>query len=103
MSDRFVLYCQYLSALLFSTGVFIVLTKRNVVFVLIGVELLLNAANLVMVSFSVSDPSLKGHIFAIFSVVLTVCEVSIALAILLAVYRKYRSSNLDELREVGSE
>lgn len=90
----------YLAALLFSSGLFVVLSKRNAVFVLIGIELMLNGANLVLVSFSQND--LNGQIFAIFSVVLTVCEVAIALAILLNVYKKYATSDLDDLQEIGN-
>ena len=93
----------YLASVLFSAGVFIVLSKRNVIFVLIGVELMLNGANLALATFSQADVNLNGQIFAIFSVVVTVCEVAIALAILLNIFRKYRTSNLDELTEIGNE
>lgn len=79
-----------------------VLTRRNSIFVLIGVELMLNGANVVLATFSQFDQHLNGQIMAIFAVVLTVCEVSIALAILLNIYRKSKASNLDELTEVGN-
>lgn len=102
MNEEQVSYYLYFAALLFSSGVFVVLTKRSAIFVLIGVELMLNAANLVLATFSQFDPNLRGQVLAIFAVVLTVCEVSIALAILLNVYRKVKASNLDELREVGN-
>ncbi len=102
MSEEQISYYLYFAALLFSSGVFVVLTKRSAIFVLIGVELMLNAANLVLATFSQFDPNLSGQVLAIFAVVLTVCEVSIALAILLNVYRKANASNLDELREVGN-
>ena len=101
MSELPVSYYLYLAALLFSSGIFVVVSKRNAVFVLIGIELMLNGANLVLASFSQAD--LNGQVFAIFSVVLTVCEVAIALAILLNVYKKYATSNLDELQEVRNE
>ncbi|MEM6829741.1 MAG: NADH-quinone oxidoreductase subunit NuoK [Bacteroidota bacterium] len=93
----------YLASLLFSTGIYVVLVKKNAVFVLLGIELMLNGANLILVAFSKADPTLNGQIFAIFSVVLTVCEVSIALAVLLNIYRKHATSNLDELQEIGNE
>ena len=70
---------------------------------LIGIELILNAGNLVLAIFSQSDPSMNGQIMAVFSVVLTVCEVSIALAILLNLYRKYKVSSLNDLEEIGNE
>ena len=78
------------------------LTKRSAIFVLIGVELMLNAANVVLATFSQFDPSLNGQVLAIFAVVITVCEVSIALAILLNIYRKSRTSKLDELTDIGN-
>ncbi|WP_420315700.1 NADH-quinone oxidoreductase subunit NuoK [Ekhidna sp.] len=102
MSEEFLTYYLYLAAFLFSAGTYVVLTKRNSIFVLIGVELMLNGANVVLAAFSQFDPQLKGQIFAIFAVVLTVCEVSIALAILLNIYRKYKVSNLDELNQLGN-
>ena len=102
MSEEYLSYYLYFAALIFSAGVFVVLTKRNAIFVLIGVELMLNGANVVLAAFSQFDQSLKGQVFAIFAVVLTVCEVSIALAILLNIYKKIKVSNLDELKEVGN-
>ncbi|MEP5612549.1 MAG: NADH-quinone oxidoreductase subunit NuoK [Cyclobacteriaceae bacterium] len=101
MSELDTTYYLYLSALLFSAGLFVVISKRNVVFVLIGIELILNGANLLLATFS--RINLNGQIFAIFSIVLTVCEVAIALAILLNIYRRYNTSNLDELQEIGNE
>lgn len=95
-------YILYFAAFLFSAGVYVTITKRNVILVLIGVELMLNAANLVLATFSANDAAISGQIVAIFSVVLTVCEVSIALAILLNVYKKSSVSNIDQLREVGN-
>lgn len=102
MTEETLTYYLYFAALLFSSGVFLILTKRNAIFVLIGVELMLNGANVLLASFSQFDPDLRGQVFAIFAVVLTVCEVSIALAILLNIYRKTKASNLDELTEVGN-
>lgn len=94
-------YFLYLAALLFSVGLFVVLSKRNAIFILIGIELMLNGANLVLAA--VSRANLQGQVLAIFSVVLTVCEVAIALAILLNVYKKFATADLDELREVSNE
>ena len=102
MSETYLTYYLYLAAVLFCAGIFIVLTRRNSIFVLIGVELMLNGANVVLAAFSQFDPELRGQVIAIFAIVLTVCEVSIALAILLNIYRKANVSNLDELTEVGN-
>lgn len=91
----------YLSALLFSSGLYIIVTRRNAILLLIGVELIFNAGNLIFAVFSTED--LNGQVFAIFSIVITVCEVAIALAILLCLYKSGASSNLDQLKEVGNE
>ncbi len=96
-------YYHYLVAFLFSAGLYVVLTKRNSIFILIGIELMLNAVNIFLAIASRSDVKLNGQIMAIFTVVITVCEVSIALAILLNVYRKSQVSNIDEVRELGNE
>lgn len=103
MIEDLMTYYLYLAAVLFSAGLYVVITKRNSIFVLIGVELMLNAGNVLLATFSRLDPGLNGQLLAIFSIVLTVCEVSIALAILLNIYRKHAISNLDELTEVGNE
>ncbi len=103
MNELNATYFLYLAALLFSVGIFIVLSKRNAVVILIGVELILNGANLLLATFSRDDLNYRGQIISVFSVVLTVCEISIALAILLNVYRQYMTSDLDELQEVGNE
>lgn len=93
-------YYLYLSAFLFSAGLLIVIIKKNAVFVLIGIELMLNAANLNLAAFSANDPEMNGQIFTLFSVVLAAAEATIALAILLTIYRKYDSSDLDDLTEL---
>lgn len=93
-------YYLYLAAFLFCAGLLIVLIKKNAVFVLIGIELMLNAANINLVAFSKYDPSLSGQVFALFSVVLAAAEAAIALAILLNIYRSYQSSDLDDLTEL---
>ena len=74
-----------------------VLIKKNAIFVLLGIELMLNAANLNLVAFSKFNPNLDGQIFAIFSVVVAVAEAAIALAILLNIYKSFNSSDLDDL------
>ncbi len=90
-------YYLILSAFLLCSGLLIVLIKKNAVFVLIGIELMMNAANLNLVAFSKFDPDLNGQVFAIFSVVIAAAEAAIALAILLNIYKTYDSSDLDDL------
>lgn len=103
MSEEFLTYYLYLAAVLFSAGVYLVITRKNAVFVLIGVELMLNGANVLLAAFSQYDPAMRGQVFAIFAVVVTVCEVAIALAVLLNIYRRFKLSDLDELTKLGNE
>ena len=85
-----------ISAALFSLGIMAVLARKNAVNVLMGVELILNSANLNLVAFSrYSAANLSGQIFAIFVIVIAACEVAVALAIVLSMYRLVKSVNLD--------
>lgn len=93
-------YFLILSAFIFCVGLLIVVIKKNAVFVLLGIELILNAANLNLVAFSRFDPQLSGQVFAVFSVVLAAAEVAIALAILLNIYKLYKTTNLDNLDQL---
>jgi NADH-quinone oxidoreductase subunit K len=84
------------SAALFSLGIMCVLTRKNAVNVLMGIELILNSANLNLVAFSrYSAGNLSGQIFAIFIIVVAAAEAAIALAIVLSMYRIVKSVNLD--------
>lgn len=90
---------QYLvvSAALFSLGIMAVLTRKNAVIVLMGVELILNSANINLVAFSrFASPSLDGQVFAIFVIVIAAAEAAVALAIVLSMYRLLKSVNLDK-------
>jgi NADH-quinone oxidoreductase subunit K len=85
------------SAALFSLGVLGVLTRRNAVNVLMGIELILNSANVNLVAFSrYGGGNLQGQMFAIFVIVIAAAEVAVALAIILTLYRLRRTPNLDD-------
>jgi NADH:ubiquinone oxidoreductase subunit K len=85
------------SAALFCLGLLAVLTRRNAVNVLMGVELILNSANVNLVAFSrYSAGNLDGQLFAVFVIVIAAAEVAVALAIVLTLYRLRRTPNLDE-------
>jgi NADH:ubiquinone oxidoreductase subunit K len=85
-----------ISAALFSLGIMCVLTRKNAVNVLMGVELILNSANLNLVAFSrFSSGNMSGQIFAIFIIVVAAAEAAVALAIVLSMYRIIKSVNLD--------
>ena len=84
------------SAVLFSLGIMCVLTRKNAVNVLMGIELILNSANLNLVAFSrYSAGNLNGQIFAIFIIMVAAAEAAVALAIVLSMYRIVKSVNLD--------
>jgi NADH-quinone oxidoreductase subunit K len=91
-----------LAAVLFVCGVTCVALKRNAVGVLIGVELILNAANLNLVAFARYNPSfrLEGQVFALFVIVLAAAEAAVALAIVLCFYNSHDTVDVDEADEL---
>ncbi|WP_263378161.1 NADH-quinone oxidoreductase subunit NuoK [Granulicella paludicola] len=89
-----------LSALLFSIGLAGALTRRNAILVLIGIELMLNAANINLIAFWRFGPNpeaLTGVMFAIFSISVAAAEAAVGLAIILAVYRHNKTTNLNQI------
>ena len=87
-----------LAAILFALGLFAVLTRRNAVTVLMGIELMLNAGNLNLVAFDhFVGGGVHGQLFALFAIVLAAAEAAIALAILLTIYRSYKHITVDEI------
>ncbi len=91
-----------LSAILFSLGVYGVLTRRNAVLILMSVELMLNAASINMVAFAAytTPERFTGLIFAIFIITIAAAEVGLALAIILRIFRNRRTANVDEVNEL---
>ncbi len=91
-----------MSTILFGLGVYTVCTRSNAVGYLMGIELILNAASLNFITFShFNGNDIDGQIFALFVIALAACESVIALAIVLGVYRNYRSidtANVTELK-----
>ena len=86
----------FISAILFSLGVFGVMTRRNGIAVLMSVELILNAANLNFVAFSrFGGMNMDGHIFALFVIVLAAAEAAVALAIVINIYNNLHTINID--------
>lgn len=91
----------YVSIALFCIGIVAVITKKNAIVVLMGVELILNAANINMVAFSQMDGGLiQGHFFALFVMVIAAAEVAVGLAIVLKIYNYYKTTALDEINEL---
>ncbi len=92
-----------LSALLFSIGLAVVLIRRNAILALAGIELMLNAANLNFVAFWRLGPSPgtgEGLLVVLFSLAVAAAEVAVGLALILAVWRRHRTLDLDEIREL---
>ncbi|MBC8155959.1 MAG: NADH-quinone oxidoreductase subunit NuoK [Bacteroidetes bacterium] len=88
-------------AALFSIGLAIVLLKRHAIVVLMGIELMLNAVNVNLVTFSQYDPDrLQGQMMTLFVLVVAAAEAVVAMAIVLQVYRHFRTVQLDELTEL---
>ena len=91
----------YLGAFLFCTGLAIVIIKRNAIMVLMGIELMLNASNLNLVALNQQHGSSHdGQIFALFVIIVAVCEAAVGLAIVLSVYRHFATSVPDEIAEL---
>jgi len=87
-------------AILFSIGLFLVLAKRNAVGILMGVELMLNAANLTLVAFSrfIESPRpIDGQAFTVFVVTVAAAEASVALALIVAIYRVRQTIDVDRI------
>ena len=85
------------SALLFSLGLVCVMTRRNAVGILMGVELLLNAANLNFVAFTHHlNLGIQGHVVALFGIILAAAEAAVALAIVLAIYQTFHTIDTNE-------
>ncbi len=84
--------------LVFLAGVFTVLTRRNAIGVLMGVELVLNSANINYIAFSrFGTGGLEGQIFSIFVIMLAAAEAAIGLAIVLGIYRKFQTIDVEEV------
>jgi NADH-quinone oxidoreductase subunit K len=88
-----------LALILFCIGLYGALSKRNTVIVLISIELMLNAVNINLVTFSKYGimPSITGQIFALFAIAIAAAEAAIGLAILIALYRNRKTVNIDEM------
>jgi len=89
------------SACIFCIGLYAVLAKRNAIMVLVGIELMINAAILNFVAFGKYDEAnYGGQIFALFAIVLAAAAVAVGLAIILNVYRKNNTINLDDIMDL---
>ncbi len=87
-----------ISVVLFSLGIYGVITRRNAVMILMGIELILNSANINFIAFArFGNFGLQGQIIALFVIVLAAAEAAIALAIVLNIYKTISNINVDEI------
>ena len=86
-----------LAALVFAIGLFGVLTRRNAIGILLGIELMLNAVNINLVAFSRFTGDLGGIVFSLFTIAITVAEVALGLAIVIVIFRTRRTIEADRL------
>jgi NADH-quinone oxidoreductase subunit K len=90
------IYFFYTACVLFCLGLYLVLTRRNAVGILMGVELILNAANLNLVAFGSRHGNADGVMTALFIIVLAAAEAAVALAIILNLYDRFKTVNVED-------
>ena len=91
----------FISSMLFCLGLFGVITRRNAIAVLMGVELILNAANINFVAFSkFNGMNIDGDIFSLMVIVLAAAEAAVALAIIINIYNNMNTINIDDAAEL---
>jgi len=89
------------SSVLFTLGIYGVVTRKNAIMVLMGLELILNAANINFVAFAhFGNFGLHGQLAALFVIILAAAESAIALAIVLNIYKNFSNVNVDEIDEM---
>jgi NADH-quinone oxidoreductase subunit K len=85
------------SIILFCLGLLGVIVRRNLLVIYMGLELMLNAANLALVAFSRFNNNLDGQVFVFFIITVAAAEVSVGLALIVALYRKRRTAHVEDL------
>ena len=98
MNEIPVILFLWAGACLFATGFSMLLLKRNAIFVLMGIELILNAANLNLIAFSRADAANRGLLLGIFVLVVGVCEMAVALALVIQAYRQFQHIDLGRFK-----
>lgn len=90
------------SAALFCTGLLAALSRRNAIFILIGIEMMLAAANINFIAFwrFSPEPQPTGVMIVLFSIAIAAAEAAVGLALVIAIYRHYRTTNVDQLNQL---
>ncbi len=94
-------YYLYIATILFAIGIAIVLTRKHIIMLLMGIELMLNATNLNLVAFSRNDAALHGQVFTVFVMIVAAAEAAVGLAILWKVYQHYATSEPQKLNKLS--
>ena len=91
-----------IAAMLFSMGIYGVVTRKNAIAILMGIELILNSANINFIAFNRFGgmQNLDGHVFSIFVIVLAAAEAAVALAIIINLFKNLGTVNVDEAKEL---
>jgi NADH-quinone oxidoreductase subunit K len=89
-------YYLYLATVLFAIGAATVLLRRNAIVVFMGIELMLNASNLLFVTFARMQGDLDGQVVALFVMLVAAAEVVVGLAVILTIFRARRSASVDD-------
>jgi len=94
-------FLLFLGVILFCCGLYIVVARKNVIMVLIGIELMLNAANLNLITFSAFDSGeLQGQVFTLFIITVAAAEAAVGLALVVKVYQYFKSSDLSDISDL---
>lgn len=93
-------YYLYLAAALFAIGFAIAVTKKNLIFVLVGIELMLNATNINFIAFSQGRNSMDGQVFSLVVMIVAAAEIAVALAIIMKLRTYYKTVNPDQIEEL---
>ena len=94
-------FSLFVSAALFCLGLYGVITRRNGVAVLMGVELILNSANINFLAFArFGGMNITGHVYALFVIVLAAAEAAVALAIIINIFNNFKTINVDDVSQL---
>jgi NADH-quinone oxidoreductase subunit K len=85
-----------MAALLFTIGCVGVLVRRNIIVMLMCIELMINAVNLTFIAFAHELQAMSGHVFALFVITVAACEATVGLAIVLALFRRRQTTDVDD-------
>ena len=86
-----------LAAVVFAIGLFGVITRRNTIGILLGIELMLNAVNINLVAFSRFNADVTGMVLTVFAICITVAEVAVGLGLVIVLFRTRRTANADQI------